>query len=46
MDILCDFDQEIEKEKKLYSNIFDLLSYEKINFNGIFTLNPGILFKC
>jgi len=35
MEILRVFDQENEKEKKLYSSIFDLLSYEKINFNDL-----------
>lgn len=35
MEILDVFDNEMEKEKKLYSNIFDLLNYEKITFNGI-----------
>lgn len=34
IEILRVFDQENEKEKKLYNNIFDLLSYENITFNG------------
>lgn len=34
IDILRVFDQENEKEKKLYSNIFDLLSHEIITTNG------------
>jgi hypothetical protein len=34
MGILKDFDEKQDKEKKLYSNIFELLNYEKITFNG------------
>jgi len=34
MEILRVVDQETELEKKLYSGIFELLSYEKITFNG------------
>lgn len=36
MEILGEFDKELEKERKLYHNIFDLLNYEKITFNGIY----------
>ncbi|ODM96649.1 Cysteine and histidine-rich protein 1 [Orchesella cincta] len=35
MDILRVFDQDIEKEKKMYNSIFDLLSYENITFNDL-----------
>lgn len=35
MDSLLAMDQEMTEEKKLYDNIFDLLGYEKITFNGI-----------
>ena len=34
MDIVREFDKTLEQERKLYSCIFDLLSYEKITFNG------------
>ncbi len=34
MDILRLFDEDLEKEKKVYHNIFELLNYEKITFNG------------
>jgi len=43
MDILRGFDMENEKDKKMYNNIFDLLSYEKINFNGTTVLNLDVL---
>ncbi|OXA65164.1 Cysteine and histidine-rich protein 1 [Folsomia candida] len=35
MEILGEFDKELEKERKLYHNIFDLLNYEKITFNDL-----------
>lgn len=37
MDSLLAMDQEMTEEKKLYDNIFDLLGYEKITFNGTLT---------
>lgn len=34
MDALQVIDQNREEEKRLYDCVFDLLSYEKITFNG------------
>lgn len=36
MESLLAMDQALVEEKKLYENIFDLLGYEKITFNGAF----------
>ncbi len=34
MDYLFTVDEEHNNEKKLYATLFDLLSFEKIAFNG------------
>lgn len=36
MEALHDIDFKISEERKLYDGIFDLLSFEKITFNGNF----------
>lgn len=36
MEALKILDQQILEERRLYDNIFDLLGYEKIIFNGKF----------
>lgn len=49
MDSLLAMDQEMTEEKKLYDNIFDLLGYEKITFNGtcqpLFSVNCQLMSK-
>lgn len=34
MDYLSNVDGTVQEEKKLYSTLFDLLSFEKIAFSG------------
>lgn len=34
MEALRDIDAQNLEERKLFDNVFDLLSYEKITFNG------------
>lgn len=34
MEALQDMDEKIMEERKLFDNVFELLSYEKITFNG------------
>lgn len=36
MEALQIIDLKCEEEKRLYNCVFDLLSYEKITFNGIY----------
>jgi hypothetical protein len=39
MEALRVIDLKCEEEKMLYSCVFDLLSYEKITFNGMMSQN-------
>lgn len=39
MDALQVIDLKYEEERRLYNTVFELLSYEKITFNGIFYRN-------
>lgn len=36
MEALRDIDARTLEERRLYDNVFDLLSYEKITFNGLY----------
>lgn len=51
MDSLQIIDQKCEEEKRLYDSIFDLLSYEKITFNGkirqsiIYCVTVSVIYK-
>lgn len=38
MEALQIIDQQVADERKLYENIFELLGYEKITFNGVYHL--------
>lgn len=38
MEALLDIDARTLEERRLYDNVFDLLSYEKITFNGLYQL--------
>lgn len=40
METLQILDQQLVEERHLYDNIFELLGYEKITFNGICSLVP------
>lgn len=39
METLQLLDLKFEEEKRLYNTVFDLLSYEKITFNGMSSLS-------
>ena len=45
MDHLLATDGNHQEEKKLYSTLFDLLSFEKIAFNGNYYYLKGLLLK-
>lgn len=38
MEALREIDARTLEERRLYDNVFDLLSYEKITFNGLYQL--------
>lgn len=45
MEALLDIDARTLEERRLYDNVFDLLSYEKITFNGLYQLLDIIMYK-
>lgn len=45
MEALLDIDARTLEERRLYDNVFDLLSYEKITFNGLYRLSDILIYK-